>query len=52
LAKLGRQDSLSNATTQAQLDVASLVKNKKMEIESDPELKQSLNKLNQLLKNS
>jgi len=29
-----------------------LVKNKKLEIESDPELKQSLNKLNHLLKNS
>jgi len=29
-----------------------LVKNKKREIESDPELRQSLNKLNQLLKNS
>jgi hypothetical protein len=34
------------------MDVASLVKNKRREIESDPELQQSLNKLNQLLKNS
>ena len=51
LSKLGRQDSLPSATTTTHLDVASLVKNKKREIESDPELKQSLNKLNQLLKN-
>ena len=47
-----RQNSLRKAPTLTHLDVASLVKNKKLEIESDPELKQSLNKLNQLLKNS
>jgi hypothetical protein len=52
LALLGRQRSLHKAPSQTHLDVASLVKNKKREIESDPELKQSLNKLNQLLKNS
>ena len=51
-AILGRQRSLHKESTQTHLDVASLVKNKKREIESDPELKQSLNKLNQLLKNS
>lgn len=51
-AMLGRQRSLHKESTQTHLDVASLVKNKKREIESDPELKQSLNKLNQLLKNS
>ena len=51
-ALLGRQHSLHKAPSQTHLDVASLVKNKKREIESDPELKQSLNKLNQLLKNS
>jgi len=51
-AMLGRQHSLHKASTHTHLDVASLVKNKKREIESDPELKQSLNKLNQLLKNS
>jgi hypothetical protein len=52
LAMLGRQHSLHKTPTQTHLDVASLVKNKKREIESDPELRQSLNKLNQLLKNS
>ena len=52
LAMLGRQHSLHKASSHTHLDVASLVKNKKREIESDPELKQSLNKLNQLLKNS
>ena len=51
-AMLRRQRSLHKESTQTHLDVASLVKNKKREIESDPELKQSLNKLNQLLKNS
>ena len=51
-AMLGRQNSLRKVPTNTHLDVASLVKNKKLEIESDPELKQSLNKLNQLLKNS
>ena len=51
-AMLGRQNSLRKVPTNTHLDVASLVKNKKREIESDPELKQSLNKLNQLLKNS
>jgi hypothetical protein len=51
-AMLGRQRSLHKESTHTHLDVASLVKNKKREIESDPELKQSLNKLNQLLKNS
>jgi hypothetical protein len=49
---LGRQHSLHKASSQTQMDVASLVKNKRREIESDPELQQSLNKLNQLLKNS
>ena len=52
LAMLRRQHSLHKASNHTHLDVASLVKNKKREIESDPELKQSLNKLNQLLKNS
>ena len=52
LAMLRRQHSLHKASSHTHLDVASLVKNKKREIESDPELKQSLNKLNQLLKNS
>ena len=52
LAMLGRQHSLHKASSHTHLDVASLVKNKKREIESDPELRQSLNKLNQLLKNS
>ena len=51
-AMLRRQRSLHKESTQTHLDVASLVKNKKREIESDPELRQSLNKLNQLLKNS
>ena len=52
LAMLRRQHSLHKASSHTHLDVASLVKNKKREIESDPELRQSLNKLNQLLKNS
>ena len=52
LAMLRRQHSLHKASSHTHLDVAILVKNKKREIESDPELKQSLNKLNQLLKNS
>ena len=51
-AMLGRQHSLHKASSYTQMDVASLVKNKRREIESDPELQQSLNKLNQLLKNS
>ena len=51
-AMLGRQHSLQKASSHTQMDVASLVKNKRREIESDPELQQSLNKLNQLLKNS
>jgi hypothetical protein len=51
-AMLGRQHSLHKASSHTQMDVASLVKNKRREIESDPELQQSLNKLNQLLKNS
>jgi hypothetical protein len=51
-AVLGRQHSLHKAGSHTQMDVASLVKNKRREIESDPELQQSLNKLNQLLKNS
>jgi hypothetical protein len=51
-AILGRQHSLHKASMHTHLDVASLVKNKRREIESDPELQQSLNKLNQLLKNS
>ena len=51
-AMLGRQNSLGKAPKHTHLDVASLVKNKRLEIESDPELQQSLNKLNQLLKNS
>jgi len=51
-AMLARQRSLHTASNPTHLDVASLVKNKKREIESDPELRQSLNKLNQLLKNS
>jgi hypothetical protein len=51
-AVLGRQHSLHKASSHTQMDVASLVKNKRREIESDPELQQSLNKLNQLLKNS
>jgi hypothetical protein len=51
-AMLGRQHSLQKASSNTQMDVASLVKNKRREIESDPELQQSLNKLNQLLKNS
>jgi hypothetical protein len=51
-AMLGRQHSLHKASSHTQMDVASLVKNKRREIESDPELQQSLHKLNQLLKNS
>ena len=51
-AMLGRQHSPHKASNHTQMDVASLVKNKRREIESDPELQQSLNKLNQLLKNS
>ena len=51
-AVLGRLHLLHKAGSHTQMDVASLVKNKRREIESDPELQQSLNKLNQLLKNS
>lgn len=42
---------LTHKSSPQELDGASLVKNRKIEIESAPALKERLNKLNQLLKN-
>ena len=47
-----RPSSLALIPSHSHQDVARLVKRKAREIESDPDLKQSLKKLNQLLKKS